>query len=118
MNYEKLLEGIPRGTSIYYLKVPTCKIDYIEIPELIQITKIDDATFFSPTMGIDRSIERLTKTFSNCSNSILFGSTIDEVKKEFSRYYLNYVVALKEELDFLVEAVPNLQKTDFLKDVV
>jgi len=114
---EKMLEGLSMGEELFYFEVPTCKIDYVEIPQIIKIIKKDDDTFFCPTYDLDRDKDKLLKLFSNENKSIIIARSELEAKQLFLSYYENYLESLREELNFLEEAIPNLKKTDFLKDL-
>jgi len=35
----ELLKNTPVGLTIFYIRVPTAKIDYIEIPDIIELKK-------------------------------------------------------------------------------
>jgi len=114
---EKVLEGLSIGEELFYFEVPTCKIDYIEIPQIIKIIKKDDDSFFCPTYDLNRSKDTLLNLFSKENKSIMIARSELEAKQLFLSYYENYLESLRGELEFLEEAIPNLKKTDFLKDL-
>jgi hypothetical protein len=115
MHYIDALENIKNGSSTFCLQVPRFKIDYIEIPDIISINKIDNNYSFDGATPI--SIGDLVESLNdNYVVEYLFNVDKDKLIRAFVDYYNEYLISLKEELEFLSESVPRIHLTSLVKD--
>jgi len=115
MHYTETLENIKNDSSTFCLQVPRFKIDYIEVPDIILIDKIDNNYSLDGASPIP--IGDLVESFNdNYIVEYLFNTDKDKLIRAFVDYYNEYLISLKEELVFLSESVPRLHLTSLVKD--
>lgn len=118
MSYNDILTAMDKDDILYTLYVPTHSIDYIEIPYIDTIVKLDNNELYS-FGGIELTLEDLLMTLNdNIECTFLFDSDKDKLKRKFVIYFEEYIENLKEELSFLIKTVPDLVKTDFISESI
>lgn len=118
MSYNEIFSNMSIGDSLYYLSVPKYAIDYIEIPSINLIHRLGEDEMFDID-GELFDLYDINMQFEADSCLIyLFDTNKDKLVKQFVTYYNEYLLNLKEELEFLSAAIPNITKTPLVKSIV
>ncbi len=113
--YHDILSQMQPNDILFYLSVPKCKIDYIEMPSISRISKTSKG-FITDNEEEPEDLDDIVYSFQADTDLVyLFHSDKDRLIKNFVNYYNHYLEQLKEEYELLIDIVPRIVHTEFVK---
>ena len=115
--YYDILSAMEEGEKLFYLSVPKCKIEYIEMPSIETIFKADNG-YRTNAMEVEDLDDTVYSFQADTDFIYLFHADKDKLIKEFVTYYNQYLENLKIEYEFLMESIPRIAHTEMVKTSV